>query len=651
MFRKIKDTVANFFSANQNFQLVKELSEKLKMANQKFDWLTRASNEAMRDCDLPSGTIIWNHGLQSLFGYPNNKEINYTTWLSLIHPAERDNVMGELTNIFASRQPMWSSIYRVKCASGSYRHIFDRVYVLYNENVPMRMIGTMQDIDERMMGLAEIDRLSMVASKTDNLVIITDPNQQIEWVNQGFVNRTGYSLKESLGKTPRMLQGAGTDQATLARIRKGISEQRAVTEEVLNYTSQGEKYWVKININPVLDEAQNLLRWVAVETDITRYKEYESKITAIARELSDLIANANAIIIGVDRNLYVNEWNAFASTATGYHKNDILGKKIATVLFHPMDQKKIESIFTKVLQGELFHQQELAYSHQDGHQHILLISATPRKNETGEIVGLIAVGHDITELTDYRNSLEERVKERTEELKIALKKEKELVEIKKQFVAIASHEFRTPLSTIHFAANFLSDHLEKLAYEDVRSKLKKIEKQVVHMTSLLDDVIVAGRTETNSIPVMKTVVSLRQFIDKLIEDVKNTTHTHEINLYYDVALQVIETDEKLVQSILTNMLTNAIKFSPQKLSIQLNVQQQEDKLTLEVIDQGIGISEYDQLRLFEPFHRGSNTHSIAGTGLGLSIIKKAAEALNGSVILKSQIDEGTTIKVILPISV
>ena len=284
MFKSIKNRIVNYLLADQESDLVQELTEKLEVARQQFIWLTQTTNEALRDYDLQSGTVVWNHGLLQLFGYPHPYEVNYEVWLSLIHPTERDQVISEFNHLFASQQKTWTGMYRFKCASGSYKHILDQVHVVYHENKPQRMIGTMQDIDERMLGLAEIDRLSIVASKTDSIVIITDANLKIEWVNQSFVRRTGYSLKEVIGQTPRLLQGADTDKATIERIRKAMRENRSVTEELLNYTKHGEKYWVKVNINPVLNEAQNVIRWIAVETDITRNKEYESRIITIARE-------------------------------------------------------------------------------------------------------------------------------------------------------------------------------------------------------------------------------------------------------------------------------------------------------------------------------------------------------------------------------
>jgi signal transduction histidine kinase len=161
----------------------------------------------------------------------------------------------------------------------------------------------------------------------------------------------------------------------------------------------------------------------------------------------------------------------------------------------------------------------------------------------------------------------------------------------------------------------------------------------------------AGRTDLKKILVVKSRIELRNLIDKIIEDVQNSTrNTHRIELHYSVASKEIDTDEKLFRNIFINLLTNAIKYSPGKESVLLDITEQEGALVIHLTDQGIGISEEDQVKLFEAFQRGSNAASIAGTGLGLSIVKKAVELLKGSIRLQSRLNEGTQVEVRLPIA-
>lgn len=501
----------------------KTLKRELQTLQTKYDLLSRATNDAIWDWDIVNDQITFSDGFRTIFGFEHQSDCSYNWWHEHIHPDDRELLTTELKNTFDNCETSLKSLLRFRCINGSYKHIFSRVHISYHDSKPVRLIGAMQDINEHIIALQEVEKLSLVASKTDNLVIITDPNESIEWVNEGFEKRTGYSFSEVVGKTPRILQGPETDRKTLDRIRTAINTGQSVTEEVLNYTKDGRKFWLKLNINPVFDDTHRLIRLLAVETDIT-------------------------------------------------------------------------------------------------------------------------------ELTEYRNQLARMVKERTEKLELALEKERHLVESRNQFVAIASHEFRTPLATISFATNFLNDHLEKLEPAVIRGKLEKIEKQVLHMTSLLDDVIMAGRSDPHKIPVSKTKINLPATLQKIVEDVmQSTKNSHRINFKFTSTIVEFDTDEKLIRNILINLLTNAIKFSPGKDVVDFSVCDLDNSIQFKISDKGIGIPPEDQEKLFTAFYRASNSKSISGTGLGLTIVKKAVEVLNGEFSLESKIDEGTCACVVLPV--
>ncbi len=641
----------NKFSRTNSDTVIHALEKELQEATQKYEVLTKASTEAIRDCDLQNNVVVWNHGLATLFGYDTSFQASYQIWADAIHPSDQQDVLREIDDTLANLKQNWSGIYRFKCASGVYKYTYDRVYILYQQEKPVRLIGTMQDIDERMTTLAEIERLSLVASKTDNLVIITDGEEKIEWVNDAFVKRTGYALQEVMGKTIHVLRGADTDKLTLERISSLLQSHKPATGELLNYTKNGSTFWANVTANPVLDDSRKLIRCVLVQTDVTALKIYEKKITAIARELSDLIENANAIIFGVDRNLYVNEWNTAAITATGYTKKEVFGKKIAIFLFEKNHRDRLKVMLQDVLNGGSLSLQEFPILNKGGTRDILLISVTPRRNEMGEIIGLIAVGQDITELTQYRLSLEQKVKERTNELEISLKKEKELSEMKSRFVSIASHEFRTPLASISTTADAIRNYYHTLPHEEVQRKLLKIGEQVNHMTSLLEDVLTLGKSEAGTIKVNHTEIDLKEFVGELVEEVSVSMKVkREIQYSYTATHRLVEVDQKLMRSVVINLLTNALKFSPDHEPVSLTVSGDIETLTLEVKDYGIGIKEEEISTLFEAFQRGSNVSSIEGTGLGLSIIKKAVELMKGSIQVESKLGKGSLFMVKIPVA-
>ncbi len=446
-----------------------------------------------------------------------------------------------------------------------------------------------------------------------------------------------------------MLQGTETNREVLDRVRHAISRGESCTEEVLNYTKDGSKFWIKMNINPVFNEYNKLHKFIAVETDVTVHKEYESKIMASALELSNLIESANAVIIGVDENGLVNEWNKQARVVTGYAKHELVGKKLTDFVVGEARQIVVKKYIQHVLDGNAIDLKEFEIVNRSGERDILLLSATPRTNATGKIVGLIAVGQDITELSAYRQSLEKKVTERTQELNKSLEKEKELAALKSQFASTVSHEFRTPLSTIKLSANHIRKYRSRMTDSEVDTKIDVMLKQVEHMTHLLEDVLTISRAEATKIQITKVPVEFVEFFETLKEQVERMhNETNRVILQFDLLDPILHTDPDLLRNIFINLLTNAIKFSPTKTAVQVHVVQNKNGWRVIVRDEGIGIAEEEVKKIFEPFYRAPNAAVIQGTGLGLSIVKKAVDLLGGTIEVMSNANGGTVFSVTIP---
>ncbi len=630
-------------------QKIEMLESAVQAISRKYEILSKATNDAIWDWDIHADSIEWNHGLHKIYGH-NETRTTRTVWMDNLHPLDKQEVLGGVNEAIREHKLNWSAIYRYRCSNGTYKYTYDRGYIVYENLTPVRMIGAMQDIDERMLALQEIEKLSLVASKTENLVIITDANENIEWVNEGFVRRTGYTLQEVVGKTPRILQGPETSREVLDSIRASIARGESCTEEVLNYTKDGSKFWVKMNINPVFNEYNKPHKFVAVETDVTIHKEYESKILASALELSNLIENANAVILGVDENGLVNEWNKQATIVTGYSRHELVGKKLTSFVVGETRQQIVEKHIQHVLSGNTIDLKEFEIINRNGERDILLLSVTPRKNNSGEIVGLIAVGQDITELTEYRHSLEKKVAERTQELNRSLEKEKELTALKSQFASTVSHEFRTPLSTIKVSANHVRKYKARMTENEINTKIDVVLKQVEHMTHLLEDVLTIGRTEAVKIQIVKAPVLLVTFFETLKEEVEQMSNgSHIVKLQFDLLEPLLHTDSDLLRNIFINLLNNAIKFSPGKNVVHLKVSQEEKSWCMLVQDEGVGIPPEDVEKIFDSFYRASNTKAIQGTGLGLSIVKKAVDLLGGTIKVVSTEGKGSTFCVKIPV--
>jgi len=629
----------------------KKTEQSLVQSNERYELVSKATSDAIWDWNIVKDTITWNHGLKTLFGYePISMADTDRLWSGRIHPDDRARVLEEMNKVFSEQGDSWISFYRYKHINGSYRHVFDRAHVLYEKGKPIRMIGAMQDVNDRIKMLEEVKKLSIVASKTDSSVLILDKDSRIEWVNDSFTRLSGYGLQEVIGKRPfEFLYGPETDSFLEGKIIERAKLLHPFTEEILNYAKDGRKYWIRVTITPIFNDNGEHDKFIAIQSDVTEQKEFEKNITAIAREFTSLIENANVPIFGIDRNGYVNEWNRITAEITEYTKNEVLEKKWIDIL-DPSVHEKVRDIIKKVYTGESTRNIELPFVSKSGKNLVILMSISPRLDGNKNIKGAICVGQDISEVILYRQGLEKLVEERTRELHEALRKEKELVEMKNKFVSIASHEFRTPISTISFAAESIRNYFHQLTAEEIQRKLIKIEDQASHMTNLLEDILTLGKSEAGKIKVKRISIDLKEFIDSLIEEVRSTVkEKREINFTFSCVSSKVNVDDKLLRNVVNNLLTNALKFSGSNTTVTIAVADFEGNISIEVTDEGIGIDESELTSVFESFQRGSNASDIQGTGLGLSILKKAVELMNGSIKVRSSLNVGSTFSVRIPI--
>jgi signal transduction histidine kinase len=228
--------------------------------------------------------------------------------------------------------------------------------------------------------------------------------------------------------------------------------------------------------------------------------------------------------------------------------------------------------------------------------------------------------------------------------------EKELLKIRSQFISIASHEFRTPLTVILSSTELLEIHADKLTPEKRNVYLHRIQTAARHMTDLLSDVLLIGKADAERVTVKPAPLNAGALVATLLDDLRGTIGASAcFSVETAGAPQPVVTDAKLRRAILQNLLSNAVKYSRGGgVMVTILVEYQESGLAITVADDGIGIPEKDQGNLFELFHRGSNTKSVPGTGLGLAIVKRFVEALGGSVRFQSSEGEGSRFTIGLP---
>ncbi len=255
---------------------------------------------------------------------------------------------------------------------------------------------------------------------------------------------------------------------------------------------------------------------------------------------------------------------------------------------------------------------------------------------------------DVTDRIRYQMEMKEHV---AMEVARALEKEKQLGDLRSQFITMTSHEFRTPLSSILTSSELLEHYGHSWSIEKQKIHLKRIQDAVKHIISMMDDVLFLGKADAGKLQFVKEPLDLDDYVGGIVREYQESERfSHDIRFESRDDCHGVFGDKKLIRQILTNLLSNAIKYSPQASRIIVRLGRDGDFATLEVEDEGIGIPEGLRDQIFEPFFRAENVGDITGTGLGLPIVKRSVETHCGTITVSGKLSTGTKFCVSLSIT-
>lgn len=245
----------------------------------------------------------------------------------------------------------------------------------------------------------------------------------------------------------------------------------------------------------------------------------------------------------------------------------------------------------------------------------------------------------------------QKLEQSQEELSEALNKEKELNEIKSRFVSMASHEFRTPLTTVLSSASLLAKYTAAEDQDKRNKHIQRIKNSVNNLNEVLEDFLSLGKLNEGKLDIKQEQINLKDLLADTVEEMKALLKSDQYFLLEYEGVENVVTDKTLLRNILINLVSNAIKFSDEGKAITIKGKVTTGKVAISVADEGIGISEEDQEHLFSSFFRAANATNIQGTGLGLHIVKRYVDLLGGEVELQSELNKGTIINFSIPIKI
>lgn len=378
--------------------------------------------------------------------------------------------------------------------------------------------------------------------------------------------------------------------------------------------------------------------------DITKRKQIEAALQQQREWLEVTLSSIGDAVIATDTTAGITFMNPVAEALTGWTAQAAVGQDINAVFRIVNDHTRqavgnpVEYSLRNGVVVDLANHTILIA--QDGKEIPIDTSCAPIRSSSGTLHGAVLIFRDIS-----------KRKIAEQEIRNALVKEKELVELKSRFVSMTSHEFRNPLTTIMGSAELLEHYSHKWSDEKKRSHIHRIQATVKQMTQLLNDLLLIGKAEAGKVEFNPAPLDLEQFCLNLVEELQvGVISEHTITFVSQCRCLEACMDEKLLRHIFSNLLSNAIKYSPAGGTVRFELACQEGEAIFQIQDEGIGIPPEDQQRLFESFHRATNVGQIEGTGLGLAIVKKSVDLHDGKIAMNSEVGAGTTFTVKLPVT-
>ncbi len=496
------------------------------------------------------------------------------------------------------------------------------VPLLNNDDKPNQFLFISNDITERKNVEEELRMLSLVADKTDNAVVMTDAFGRIEWVNKGFTKLTEYVLEEVRDKKPGLLlQGKNTYPKTITAISEKLKTGKSFEEEIINYTKSGKEYWVNIQVSPIINNKGQVEKYISIQLDITRRKEYEKKLILLER----LIQQTSDIVQIIDRNGDFTFINEAGSSRLGYSKQEL----------QKMNIKQIELLFKDPAQWDIHFNEQLKPAESGmlvrGELRTKKGDSFPVEVQSNyvEVDGqefVVALSRDITS----RLELERKQEEALQNFKVA---NQEL----NDFAYIVTHDLKAPLRAIGSLASWLKmDYQEKLDDEG-KNILNLLDQRTHRMHNLIEGVLNysrIGRVKNNVIT---------QDTQQVVAGVIDALSTGD-NLEFEVQqnMPTVQFEDVKYEQVLQNLISNAIKYNDkEKVRIKVGVNDLGKNWEFFVEDNGPGIEEQYFTKIFQIFQTLKPRDEYESTGIGLSIVKKIVESNGGLIRVESEVGKGS----------
>ncbi len=586
-----------------------------------------SSDDAIASKDLNGIITSWNKSAERIFGYTAQEIIGRP--VNILIPSDRqdeepsilDRIRrgiriehfetvrrrkdGKLINVSVSISPIRDMKGQIVGASKVARDITDR------------------KADEQARRL-----LSAIVESSEDAIASKDLNGFITSWNRGAEHLLGYTASEIIGKHVTILfpsDRLDEEPGVMRRILKG---QPVEQYETLRRRKDGSLVDVSLTLSPIFDETGKVIGASKILRDITRRKSAERAM----RLLSAIVESSDDAIASKDLNGILTSWNTGAERLLGYKAEEVIGKPVTMLI--PADHADEEpGILRRIRRGERIMNYQTVRRRKDGGLVPVSLTVSPIKDENGQVIGASKILRDITETLRAREKLEELVAERTAELR-------ETVSELEAFSYSVAHDMRAPLRVMNSYAKIIEEDFGSLIPEQAGKLLGRISSAAKRLDVMITDVLDYSRISRGDMKME------RVDLEAITADIVNSyahLREHGAEIVIEAPLPPVMANPAALAQCISNLLSNAVKFVPEGKTpaVRVSGERRGKFVRICVSDNGIGISQEGQTRLFGIFERLNNSAQFEGTGIGLAIVRRAVLRMNGRCGVKSRLGEGS----------
>ena len=621
---------------------LEELTTALEESNKRYEYVNKATSEAIWDWDIMTGEVFYGDGFNKLFGYDTSKlPMKFNIWEKRIHPEDHERITNSIDSFLISDLNNWSQEYRYLKAEGSFAFVSDKAFIIRNEDgYAIRMIGSMQDITKIKEEEHHLRLMESVVSNTNDSVIITEIKNDypIVYVNEAFTKMTGYNLHDVKGKNPRILQGPKTNKETLDKISNALKNWESSQATTINYKKNGNDFWVNFSISPIVNEKGEYTHWISVERDVTDSINANEELKNQKKFTDEILNNLPTDIAVFDPShhyLFINQY----AIKNKEIREWMIGK-------NDFDYTQLKGIddglarFRRAKFEECINNKEKTewvdeHTSPDGSKNYKLRIFSPYF-ENNKLKFVVGYGVDITE----SKIAELKVIEAMESIK---KSNSEL----EQFAYVASHDLQEPLRMI---TSFLTQ-LEKKYADALDEKAKEYIFYAVdgakRMRHIILDLLEYSRVGKSNDKI--SAIDINEIISDF--EVLHSKQIEELNaVIVKKNLPVLKNYKTPIRQLFQNIISNGLKYHRKDIKPEIVIEavSLNDSWMFTISDNGIGIDKQYFSNIFEIFQRLHNKDEYSGTGIGLSISQKIIDKLGGKIWLESEIGKGSSFHFTIP---